>query len=66
MVDVICNKLGVSDSCCRCDHARLHLPILIDGRYTCKKIDLCTLWIDSTYKEIKVKCVKISHKNGDK
>lgn len=65
MDKVVCNKSGIGNVCCRCDHAREHLPILIDKRNLCIKTDLCTLWIDSTYTEIKVKCAKPLYKKGE-
>lgn len=60
MKPIICNKVGASPTCMKCEHGRPHEPVRLNPRTkdlsTCQKLDDCHLWIGGKYIEIRVKC----------
>lgn len=60
MKQIICNKVGSSSSCLKCEHSRPHEPVRLNPRTKdlaiCQKLDDCHLWIGGKYTEIRVKC----------
>ena len=57
---VICDKIGISATCRKCEHSTAHKPIILDPdtrkKSTCRKTDDCMLWIAGKYIGIRVKC----------